>query len=52
MPENRATMVWPEDVVEVVSGIEVPRSVRIPRLDETAETAVCGVGVPQVEPIT
>lgn len=51
MPKDRATVVWPEDIANVKPRIEVPRPIGIPWLDESAESAVRSIGVPDVEPI-
>lgn len=51
MPENRAAVVRSENVADVEPRVEVPRPIGVPRLDESRETAVRRVGVPDVEPV-
>jgi hypothetical protein len=51
MAVHRAAVVWPKHLASV-SPAKKPRPITTPRLDESFETAVLRVGVPDVVPIS
>jgi hypothetical protein len=51
VPEHRATVVWPKDVVPIIPAIKIPRPIRLPRLNESLEARMLRVGIPDIQPI-